>query len=217
MSRTVAIKRCALFLAVLACLGSCDFFRGWRKSPAQDIEPADTLAVISPYDSLIQVWADTLEWDWRLLAALIEKESKFNPQAVSPSGAQGLMQLLPRTASHYGCTDPSDPEQNIRAGVRLLLVLEDRYRDLAANRDELTKFTLAAYNAGSGHIQDCINHARHLGLDASFWQNVASAIPSMQNDSVLALGHIKHGEFYGRETISFVKQILATFNRYREL
>ena len=219
MSRTGAtIRACVQALAVLACMTSCEMFRSWRTSKHDaPVPPADTLAVISPYDSLIRVWANTLDWDWRLLAALIEKESKFNPNAVSQAGAQGLMQILPQTAGIYGCQDPLDPEQNIQAGVRLLLALRERYRSLAATPDELTKFTLAAYNAGSGHIQDCINHTRYMGLDPSVWQNVESVIPRMQNDSVVALDHVRYGPFYGRETISFVRQIFATFNRYCQL
>lgn len=217
MHRTGAIKSCLLALTVLACLSSCNLFPGWRSShvPA-DTPPADTVAVISPYDSLIRVWADTLQWDWTLLAALIHKESRFNAGAVSPAGARGLMQLRPRTASLYGCEDPMDPEQNIRAGVRLLQVLRERYKPLAANDKELTKFTLAAYNAGSGHLQDCIDHARYLGLDPSYWQNIESVIPRMKEDSVVALDHVRYGPFHGRETVSFVRQVLATQKRYSQ-
>ena len=217
MRRTGAIRSCVLLLAMLACMNSCNWFSGFRSkhSPA-DTATADTVAVISPYDSLIRVWADTLQWDWKLLAALIHKESRFNAGAVSRAGAQGLMQLRPRTAIHFGCEDPMDPEQNIRAGVKLLQALRGHYKSLAADEKELTKFTLAAYNAGSGHLQDCINHASYLGLDPSYWHNIESVIPLMKEDSVVALDHVKNGAFYGHETISFVRQVLATQKRYNQ-
>ncbi len=57
-------------------------------------------AQISPYDSLIRSHADSLGWDWHLLAAVIYQESRFHIEAVSPRGAAGLMQMMPRTAAH---------------------------------------------------------------------------------------------------------------------
>ena len=172
---------------------------------------------ISPYDSLIRAHADTLGWDWKLLAALIYQESRFRIEAYSPAGAHGLMQLLPKVARKYGCKDRLDPEENIRAGVLLLKALEDKYKDIAADPAELTKFTLAAYNAGTGRMQDCISYARHLGVDVSHWENIAAVIPDMQNDSIAGLDAIQHGTFNGRETISFVRQIAAYHKRYQHI
>lgn len=177
----------------------------------------DSSAFISPYDSLLRVYADTLGWDWHLLAALVYQESKFRIEARSSMGAFGLMQLIPDTARAFGCTDHFDPEQNIRAGVFLLQALEDRYRNIAAGQGELVKYTLAAYNAGSGRIRDCIRHARHLGTDVSRWENVAAVIPQMREDSIAALGHIQHGPFNGRETISFVRQVSSFSERYKQI
>ena len=76
-----------------------------------------------------------------LVAAIVEAESEFNPRAVSRRGAQGLMQLMPRTASSLQVSDSFDPYENIEGGVRHLRRLMDRYRgDLP--------LVLAAYNAG---------------------------------------------------------------------
>ena len=76
-----------------------------------------------------------------LVAAIVEAESEFNPRAVSRRGAQGLMQLMPRTASSLKVSDSFDPYENIEGGVRHLRSLMDRYRgDLPV--------VLAAYNAG---------------------------------------------------------------------
>jgi len=79
--------------------------------------------------------------DWKLVAAVVAAESNFNPAAISPKGAQGLMQLMPETAELYKVNDPFNPKENIDAGVRHLKWLIRRYEgklDLA----------LAAYNAG---------------------------------------------------------------------
>ena len=62
-----------------------------------------------------------------LLRAVIEVESGANPDVVSPAGAQGLMQLMPVTASYLDVKDPFDPEENVAAGARLLRILSDRF------------------------------------------------------------------------------------------
>jgi soluble lytic murein transglycosylase-like protein len=82
-----------------------------------------------------------------LLRAMIGQESSFRPCAVSPKGAQGLMQLMPATQADLGVTDPFDPKQNIDAGAHRIRQLLDRYRgDLA--------LALGAYNAGPGRIDE---------------------------------------------------------------
>ncbi len=84
--------------------------------------------------------------DPALVLAVVGVESGFRPEAVSPKGAQGLMQLMPRTAAALGVSDPLDPEQNLDAGVRHLESLLKLYNG------DLTR-ALAAYNAGSGAVE----------------------------------------------------------------
>ena len=79
------------------------------------------------------------------MRAVIVVESGFDAHAVSPKGAQGLMQLMPATARAYGARNARDPRQNVHAGARYLRYLMDRY----ANDLELA---LAAYNAGENAV-----------------------------------------------------------------
>ena len=83
--------------------------------------------------------------DQELIRAMIQVESGWKTDAVSNKGAQGLMQLMPRTAAMLGVADPFDPEQNIEGGVKYISDLTDKYRG------DVEK-ALAAYNAGPARV-----------------------------------------------------------------
>ena len=170
---------------------------------------------ISPYDSLIRAHADSLGWDWHLLAAVIYSESRFHIEAHSKRGAVGLMQMMPKTAARYGVTDPLDPEMNIAAGAQHLGYLINRYWRVGDNMAERYKYALAAYNAGIGRIDDCINLARHLGVDVSYWRNIQTEVlPLMSDEKILETGAVKLGTFKGGETMGYVDSIIAVYERF---
>jgi soluble lytic murein transglycosylase-like protein len=79
-----------------------------------------------------------------LVHSVIRAESNYNPYAISPKGAEGLMQLIPSTARQYGVRNAFDPEQNIEGGIRYLKYLQSLFTD--------DRLVLAAYNAGEGAV-----------------------------------------------------------------
>jgi soluble lytic murein transglycosylase-like protein len=93
------------------------------------------------YDDVISKHAGSSGVRADLVRAVVQVESGFNPYATSPKGALGLMQLMPATIERFGVMHPFDPVENVRAGVRYLRQLLDRYQN-----DE--QLALAAYNAG---------------------------------------------------------------------
>ncbi len=103
---------------------------------------------LSPYDDLLKVAADSLGWDWRLLASQAYQESKFDAQATSWVGAKGLMQMMPATGAQYGAKNLMDPEDNMAAAVNFLTYLNNTWKDRVAHQSELIKFVLASYNVG---------------------------------------------------------------------
>jgi soluble lytic murein transglycosylase-like protein len=103
------------------------------------------------FAQLIQGLAPRFDIDPRLALAIARAESNFDPRAVSPKNAQGLMQLMPETSSHFGVRNPFDPEQNVRGGLALLKALLLRFNGDVA-------LAAAAYNAGAGAVD------RHRGV-----------------------------------------------------
>lgn len=110
-------------------------------------------AVLDPttYDRLIRRTAAAHHVEVALVKAVMHAESGFNPNAVSPKGASGLMQLMPETAERYGVEDIFDPVQNVQGGVRYL-------KDLMVMFKDNHRLVVAAYNAGENAVR------RHNGI-----------------------------------------------------
>lgn len=101
---------------------------------------ADTAGI----QDLVERSAAKYNVDPLLVHSVIEVESNYNPLAVSPKGAEGLMQLIPSTARRFGVKDSFNARENIEAGVKYLKYLQDLFRD--------DRKALAAYNAGEGAV-----------------------------------------------------------------
>jgi soluble lytic murein transglycosylase-like protein len=105
---------------------------------------ADYITPVRTYDDLIKHASSRHGVPAALVKAVIHAESAFNPRAVSPKGAMGLMQLMPATAQLMGVAQPFHASQNVQGGTRYLRSLHDRYGSWT--------HTLAAYNAGPSAV-----------------------------------------------------------------
>lgn len=194
------------------------YFKSTRKS--KEMVESDFFSKdaqkISPYDSLIKQSADKLGWDWRLLAAQISKESRFDPRAVSWVGARGLMQLMPKTGRSYGVNNLYDPAQNLKAGTQHILWLRSVWDDIV-DKEERAKFVLASYNVGQGHVQDAVRLTRKYGNDPGKWENVAEYLILKSKKKYYKDPVVQFGYCRGEEPVEYVEDILYRYNRYLQL
>lgn len=110
------------------------------------VENKDPEVFMTKYGSLINQASRQFNLEPSLVKAVIMVESGFDPKAVSKKGAQGLMQLMPKTAADMDVEDPHNPEENIFGGTRYLSELMERF-------ENDIKLALAAYNAGPERVE----------------------------------------------------------------
>ena len=172
---------------------------------------------ISVYDEIIQENAQILGWDWRLLAALVYKESRFDTTALSYAGAQGLLQLMPVTVERFGVTNPNDPEESLKGGVKYLQYLDKFWMERVPETNERIKFMLASYNIGQGHVEDAWRLTLKYQKNPQSWQEVSNFLnlksdPKYYRDAVVKSGYAK-----GHIAVNYVRDVLALFQSYKAL
>jgi membrane-bound lytic murein transglycosylase F len=164
---------------------------------------------ISPYDALFRKYAKKIGWDWRLLAAIAYKESRFNPRVVSWAGARGLMQLMPLAAKAAGLSrgEALNPEESIKGAVRCIAMIEKQLREVK-NPHERLLFVLASYNAGYGHVSDAMALASKYGKSRHRWKgNVEKYLLLKSREQYYNDPVCENGYFRGLETYDFVRDV----------
>ncbi|MCQ3828701.1 transporter substrate-binding domain-containing protein [Microbulbifer elongatus] len=171
---------------------------------------------LSPYDTLVKRSSLEYGFDWRLVVAQMWQESNFNPKAVSPVGAQGLLQVMPATAEDMGFPPPLfEPDRNIQAGLKYLNWVRDRFEPTLPAVERLW-FILASYNAGYGHLLDARRLARELGLNPDVWfGNVEQAMLKLSEPQYFTKA--RYGYVRGAEPVQYVRKISHLYHAYTDV
>ena len=170
---------------------------------------------ISPFDQIIKDVSGKYNWDWRIIAALIYQESKFQLNQESWAGAYGLMQFMPTVGPTYGVYPDSPPAVQIDGGIRKIV---RNYKDWKSIPDTIQriKFAFATYNAGIGHVLDAQRLAKKYGKDPLVWDdNVEVYINKLSEPKYYYDPVVYYGYMRGSETYNYVRSIFIRYTEYK--
>jgi len=143
---------------------------------------------------------------WTLLAAQGYQESRWNRNAMSPTGVRGIMMLTRATASDLGVKNRLDPKKSIAGGAQYLAELYRRIPEQVSEPDR-TFLALAAYNVGLGHVKDARILATRLKKDPNKWDDLKSVLPLLSKKKYYQT--LPHRYARGWEPVHYVKRIRA--------
>lgn len=173
---------------------------------------------ISKFDATIKEVSKKFGWDWRLIAAMVYHESRFNENAAAWTGAYGLMQLMPSTAEAFGITNITNPKQNITGGIMLMNSLNSQFLESIPDSAERVRFVLAAYNVGLGHVKDAQQLAEKYGKDPKVWNNnVKDFLESKAEEKYFKDPVVRWGYCRGTDATQFVDNVVSLYNNYRNI
>jgi soluble lytic murein transglycosylase-like protein len=191
--------------------------------------------ILNSYEDTIRRYADRYGFDWRLILAVMNQESRFRVQAVSHRGAYGLMQIMPITGKEVsnalGIEGVVIPEDNIAGGVYYLWRMHTLFSKGTVHADgdidysfDGLRLALAAYNGGPSRIRDAQHLARYLNLDPYRWDTIRDLLPmlSRRYSSLHAYvwdeGIPTGGYFEGyNETLNYVDRTVEYYAYYRQM
>ncbi|WXL27060.1 membrane-bound lytic murein transglycosylase MltF [Ectopseudomonas mendocina] len=156
------------------------------------------------YEKFFKEAGQTHEIDWRMLAAMGYQESLWEPTATSKTGVRGLMMLTLRTAQAMGVSNRLDPKQSINGGAKYIKLVRDQLPESIKEPDR-TYFALAAYNIGSGHLDDARKLTKAEGLDPDKWLDVQKILPRLSQKQWYS--KTRYGYARGGEPVHFVRNI----------
>lgn len=190
-----------------------------------DIEPEALLVegeyLISPYDNIFRRVARRHHLDWRLLSAIAFCESRFTPEAQSPRGAVGMMQVMPHIAAHWDVTADEllDPAINIDVACRLYKSTQKQLR-LSKEVAEIDRiaFTVAAYNCGASRVTDARNLTAYYDEARDDWATVCDYMLLLTEEEFYNHEAVVGGRF--REphiTAAYTNKVLKKYEQYCKL
>jgi len=193
-------------------------YNKYFKSPSHqnnDGSRSSDITALSPYDDLVKKYSAMYDFDWKLITAQIYQESRFDPNATSWVGAQGLLQVMPKTGEEFGFTKLNEPESGLHAGIKYMQWVQDRFDHELPIKDRMW-FTLAAYNAGIGHVRDARRLARQMGWNSNRWfNNVERAMLLLRLKKYYRKA--RFGFVRGNEPVKYVRTIKHHYDAYNKL
>lgn len=174
---------------------------------------------ISAYDDLIKKHSKKLGWDWRLIASLICEESRFNPDISNPSGAYGLMQLMPSAYQKFAhdSADISNPDVQMAAGIKHVDYLKKRAPETITDTSVIVRYVLMGYNAGHGHSEDAYTLAQKHTGNPNSWKNLAQYMEHLNDREFYTDPDVKCGKYKGSRTVKFTNNVVDRYKHYRNL
>ena len=182
------------------------YFGHLKRMDSRDIEVflGHVRGRLPHYRRAFQEAQDITGIDWRLLAALGYQESKWDPNATSPTGVRGMMMLTEETADRLGVSNRLDATESILAGARYLALLMDELPSEIKQPDRLW-FALAAYNLGMGHLNGGRHFAPGLNKDPHLWVDMKEVLPLLARPEYYE--RLKSGRGRGGEAVILVENI----------
>lgn len=166
------------------------------------------------YAPLFRAAAARYRIPWRLLAAIAYQESMWEPNAISPTGVQGLMMLTNDTCLSLGVTDRLNPRQSVDGGARYLRNLIDALPASIPEPDR-TWMALAAYNVGVNHVQDARWLTREQGANPDRWADVEQRLPLLEDPWWYKKTHFGYASGY--VAVQYVNRIRVYYRILRHI
>jgi membrane-bound lytic murein transglycosylase F len=164
---------------------------------------------LAQYQLMFEKAAKQYNLDWRLLAALGYQESYWDPAATSPTGVRGMMMLTEETANQLGIDNRLDVTQSIDGGAHYLQSLIERMPPGITEPDR-TWMALAAYNIGTGHLEDARIITQKQGRDPNKWSDVKNYLPLLAETEWYS--KTKNGYARGLEPVIFVNAVRTYYD-----
>jgi membrane-bound lytic murein transglycosylase MltF len=189
-----------------------------------------SLTILNKYGKTIRTYSDRYGIDWRLVVAVMKVESQFDHSAESEKGAKGLMQIMPATqteiADKIGIETEAfdDPQGNIRGGIFYLARLYKQFGNEGLSEENQLQFTLAAYNAGPGRINDAKKMAVYVNDNPKEWKSVKNSLSLLSkkysslhkfvwDDQKPANGYFKDW----KQTSNYVELVMGYYKDYKNI
>jgi membrane-bound lytic murein transglycosylase F len=185
------------------------------------LEPMDAAAFITHikttlphYRAMFEEAAHSTGLEWQLIAAVAYQESHWNPLATSPTNVRGMMMLTENTADQMNVGNRLDARESILAGAQYLALIRDQLPQRIDEPDR-TMMALAAYNQGTGHLEDARILTQRMGMNADRWLDVKQWMPMLSRPSYFK--HLKHRYARGGEAVILVENIRMYYDMLKRV